>query len=142
MAAYVWGLFVCMSTCMCVLMYVELMCVFSPCGAVFCRHCLWVVDVVVMGECSLDLCMRAHTHTHTHTDTHTRVHGSACIKRPNKRSFPHHQPTADKTSRQKSKTQQEEMCVCVNLEVEAAVGGKISHFLEQQVTSVNWGYCS
>lgn len=129
---------------MCVLMYVGLMCVFSPCGVVFCRHCLWVVDVVVMGECSPDL--HAHTHEHTgtsqtHTDehTHTRVRGSACIKRPNKRSFPHHQPTADKTSRQKSKTRQQEICVCVKLEVGAAAGGNIFHFMEQQVGSVSRG---
>ena len=114
---------------------VEFMCVFSPCGVVVCRHSLWVVDVVVMGECSLDLCAHTHTYTHTHThththnltQTHTHMHthrhtqththrggqGSACIKRPNKRSFPHRKPTADKTSRQKSKNATGRKCVYV-----------------------------
>lgn len=57
-------------------------CVCSACGGVLCRRCLRVVDVVVMGECSL---------------THTRSweQGSACIKRANKRSFPHPQPRQD-----------------------------------------------
>lgn len=61
---------------------------------VFCRRCLRVVDVVVMGECSL-------------THTRSREQGSACIKRANKRSFPHQQPTADTTSRQESNVRPE-----------------------------------
>lgn len=39
-------------------------CVFWLCGGAFFRQRLWVVDVAVMGECSLDL----HTHIHTHTN--------------------------------------------------------------------------
>lgn len=57
-------------------------CVCARAAGVFCRRCLRVVDVVVMGECSL-------------THTRSREQGSACIKRANKRSFPHQQPTAD-----------------------------------------------
>lgn len=63
------------SSCVCV-------CVYSACGGVFCRRCLRVVDVVVMGECAL-------------THTRSREQGSACIKRANKRSFPHPQPRQD-----------------------------------------------
>lgn len=47
-----------------------------------------------MGECSL-------------THTRSREQGSACIKRANKRSFPHQQPTADTTSRQESNVRPE-----------------------------------
>lgn len=56
-----------MHVCVCGLTCVELMCVFSPCGVVFFRHRLWVVDMVVMGECSLDV--NTHKHTHTHHGT-------------------------------------------------------------------------
>lgn len=64
-------------------MHVRLnVCVRTACGGVFCRRCLRVVDVVVMGERSL-------------THTRSREQGSACIKRANKRRSPHPQPGQD-----------------------------------------------
>lgn len=74
---------VCVCACTCARRRAALMCVFAPhVVGVFCPRCLRVVDVVVMGECSLP-------------HTHSPEQGSACIKRANKLSFPHPQPRQD-----------------------------------------------